>query len=280
MPTWRCTSWDRRFACGNVVEALDPTAVFCDSFGIRRRRPDLDLLHELGHAFRALPYENLTKLIKKHRGDDGERQRLPPEVLDDHLRHGTGGTCFALTTLFTGVLTQLGYPCRPVLCDMRHAPDSHCALVVELATGPHLLDPGYLLHRPLLIEHAQPTTEQTAQLVKSSPDGSTYDLRTFGTWRYRVKLAPVSPSQFQSLWLASFDWTMMNGIFVCASHGDGYTYVHNHRLRWRSQADKENRNIRGNEAEALQSRFGISPAITEQAFQLLAEQRTARSVSE
>jgi hypothetical protein len=82
------------------------------------------------------------------------RRRGPAEVVADHLRWGTGGTCFALTETFLTVLRRLGYRCRPVLCDMKAGADTHCAVLIELPEGPHLMDPGYLLHRPLPLPRA------------------------------------------------------------------------------------------------------------------------------
>jgi arylamine N-acetyltransferase len=256
---------------------IDPAEAFCDSFAIRPRRPDQDLLDELGLAFARLPYENLTKLIKKHRLPPGpERRRLPAEVIEDHIASGAGGTCFALTTLFGAVLERLGFRCRPAMCDMRNRPDSHCALVVELGSGPHLVDPGYLLHRPLPLSAQQPETliGPGARLL-ASPQGTSFDLYTYDTWRYRLKLEPVSAARFRQIWDASFDWTMMNGVHICASIPDGYAYVHNHRMRLLEGDGKRNQSIRGDEAAALAARFGISPTVVEEAYRLVAEARAS-----
>jgi arylamine N-acetyltransferase len=257
---------------------IDPAEAFCDSYSIRPRRPDRELLDELGLAFARLPYENLTKLIKKHQLPPGpERRRLPAEVIEAHIDSGAGGTCFALTTLFGAVLERLGFRCRPALCDMRNRPDSHCTLLVELDAGLHLLDPGYLLHRPVPLSAQPETTVGPGARLLASPDGASFDLYTYDTWRYRLKLEPVSAARFQTIWDASFDWTMMNGVHVCAATPDGYAYVHNHRMRLREGEGKHNQSIRGHETAALAIRFGISPTVVEEAYRLVAEARSGSS---
>ena len=67
-----------------------------ESFRLVKVRPDVDGLHEIYEDFRHLPYENFTKLLRKHSGDPPSSwPRLPSEVVRDHLRFKTGGTCFA-----------------------------------------------------------------------------------------------------------------------------------------------------------------------------------------
>ncbi|MFN2167330.1 MAG: hypothetical protein ACK2U9_13830, partial [Anaerolineae bacterium] len=103
-----------------------------DHFRILPRARDQDLLWEVGEAFTHLPYENLTKLIRKHDPESRERRRGPTVVVRDHLRWGTGGTCFALTETFLSVLRRVGYSCRPVMCDMKAGADTHCAVWIDL----------------------------------------------------------------------------------------------------------------------------------------------------
>ncbi len=247
---------------------------FCDHFGVRPQRPDRDLLHELGHLFSRLPYENLTKLIKKHRFPPGPiRRRLPDEVLAEHLTHGAGGTCFALTHLFASVLERLKFQCFPVLCDTRHRPDNHCALIVLLDSEPHLVDPGYLLHEPVPLASTADGAARVA-LVPGDPVGAAYDLYTYGTRRYRVKMEAVRAEKFFAVWDASFEWTMMNGVHLCSAAGDGYAYVHNHKLCLRD-GQARTLNIRGSESSVLARRFGIDPEVIEQAYQVVAAARIA-----
>jgi arylamine N-acetyltransferase len=255
------------------------TTTFLDHWGIRPEQGDRALLHRLGQAFAALPYENLTKLIKKHRLPPGPaRRRLPAEVLADHLEQGTGGTCFALIELFAAVLGDLGYRCRPVLCDTRRRADSHCALLVHLDGGPTLLDPGYLVHEPLPLPGPGQTCQRGAVSLAADPRGG-FELVSYGVRRYRLKLEAVSPRRFVALWDSSFDWTMMNGVHVCAARESGYAYLHGSKLRLQSSVGKQTLNLRGDEVQQIARRFGIAPGVVEQAYRL-ARRRPESEVSD
>jgi len=252
----------------------DPAAAFIDHFRLRPARRDERALAEVGAAFAQLPYENLTKLLKKHApAAAGDRRRMPAEVLQDHLELGSGGTCFALTRLFELVLERLGFRCHAALCDMRHATDSHCALVVELGHRRVLLDPAYQLHRPLPLPDEAPFSERElavgrAQLVARG-DGSC-DLATGGRWRYRLKLAPVDHPRLDALWLASFGWTMMDNIHICRAEEHGYAYVHGNKLRLQRRGDKQTLNLRGQQEQQLAERFGLAEPLIRRAYQLAA----------
>lgn len=252
---------------------------FLDHCGIVPRGPDRDLMHELGVAFSRLPYENLTKLIKKHSLPPGpERRRLPQEVITDHLAHGTGGTCFALTRLFSAVLERLCLASFPVLCHARHRRDGHCALVVLLDGDPHLVDPGYLVHEPLPLT-GDGVASGAARVVAADRDDGTFELFTHDVLRYRFHLEPVSVARFEAVWDDSFEWTMMNGLHLCVPRDGGYAYLHNHKLCLRGGASRANLNIRGHELEELAQRFGIAETVSGQALSLLAEARSRQSAA-
>ena len=257
---------------------------FCDHFGIRPTRVDRDLLIAVGQAFARLPYENITKLLKKHAAEPGaQRRRLPAEVLRDHVSLGAGGTCFALTELFAVVLHRFGYQAWPVLCDTRHRAANHCALIVgDAQQGLMLLDPGYLLHEPVSLPQAGGPGEKMhgpTRLVLSGESGGhrVFDLHTYDTWRYRFRAAAVSPPEFEAAWDASFDWTMMDNIHLCAAHEQGYAYVHGGKLRLRDATSKQTLNIRGNEPAAVAERFGMDEDLVRRAYELVERARQAAS---
>lgn len=248
---------------------------FVDHFGISPKAADRDLLVALGAAFAALPYENLTKLIRKYeRAAAEDPRRLPAEVMGEHLALGAGGTCFSLTRLFAAVLARFGYRSRPVLCDMRNRPDNHCALLVESDSGPLLLDPGYLLHEPVPLQQGE-LRKPDSRIVRAG-EGA-FDLITYGTFRYRLKTAQVNAERFDAVWRDSFDWTMMNDVHLSRAEGGGYAYVHGHKVRLKTERGKENLNIRGREAEALAWRFGLDQSLVEHAYTLVAASRERRS---
>ncbi len=224
---------DEQHADDRVAEA------FLDHFDLRPRARDRQTLEAIGAAFARLPYENLSKVLRKHdeqteqTGGASARRRLPQRVFDEHLALGAGGTCFALTRLFSAVLTRLGYRSRVALCD---------------------------------------TSRGEARLERVADDR--YELYTYGRRRYELKLAKVDMARFEAVWDASFDWTMMNGVHVCAADEDGgYAYLHGHKLRLQGVADKRTLNLRGREVDELATRFGLAPALIERAYQLVERAR-------
>jgi arylamine N-acetyltransferase len=268
-----------------VNEIREPAAnadAFIDHFGIRSGARSEDLLREVSRALEAFPYENLSKLIKKHRLPPGpQRRRLPGEVLEDHIRLGAGGTCFALTHLLRGVLERLGLDAFTVLCDTRHQRANHCAVVVVIDDRPLLVDPGYLLYEPLALEHLQQESPRPGdhaarpgtRLVTNQEDGRSADLFTFDTWRYQVRLEPVPIERFLQVWDASFEWTMMNGVHLCMRSGPGYLYVNGIKLNIRGEDRGESINIRDREAEVLSRQLGIDPRLIAEGYALM---RSAR----
>ena len=254
--------------------------IFCDHFAIRSGRRERDVVAEVGEALSRLPYENLTKLIKKQRFPRGpERRRLPDEVMADHLSLGSGGTCFALIRLAGDVLSRLDVQWWPVLCDTPHRPANHCATVVSSGGREFLLDPGYLLFEPVPLDGGE-LFGHGKQLLLKAVSTDVVELWTFGTLRYRLHRAPTSPEVFDSAWDASFDWTMMRGAHLCVPQGDGYAYMHNRTLCLRGGAERDNVSLRGREALELNRRFGLDGSVVREAFsivdQLRAEARSER----
>jgi arylamine N-acetyltransferase len=206
---------------------LDPLAppvdtVLLDDF-LRARhlhsdQPATELLEPLATAFAALPYENLTKIIRANEtGSAAEARRHPAEVLRDHQRLGTGGTCFALTATLLHLVRSLGLPSEPLLADRRYGPDTHCALLVWLGGRPHLLDPGHLSVRPVPLPEVGEVRLPTAfnEVVLTAREGGRkVDLHTLQqkqrTCRLTFKAQPSDAGEFLRAWDASFDWDMMH----------------------------------------------------------------------
>jgi hypothetical protein len=252
--------------------------IFCDHFAIRTRGRDEEVLADVGASLARLPYENLTKLIKKQRFPAGpERRRLPSEVMTDHLAVGAGGTCFALTRLVGEVLARLGIDSWPVLCDTPHRPANHCASVVLCAGREYLLDPGYLVFAPVALDEPGDRSGRL-QLRTVAPD--VVELWTFGKLRYRLHRQPASPAVLEAAWDASFDWTMMRGAHLCVPNGDGYAYMHNRTLCLRGGSERGNVSLKGREGAELARRFGLRETVVSEAFavvdRLRAESRGSR----
>jgi len=255
------------------------TEIFFKHFELVGQRPSLQHLQSILAAFGHLPYENLSKIIKLNRhGDSPERLRLPDEVIDDHRRWQLGGTCFSLTYFLQSILMNTGYVCYPVMADMRAGRNVHCAMIVVLDGAKHLVDPGYVLDRPLLIDPQRARVHHTditgVELVYDAALCS-FHLYTFSRletkWRYTFIDRPTPLPEFLSHWQASFQRNGMHGLCLSRASGDELIYIHSGFMRESSWQGKRNFNIRQTLHSTIEARFGIPAEFVEQAQTALQE---------
>lgn len=271
----------------SVTIQLDPHAfsktfqAFHHHFNIIPKAPELDYLAELIGHFARFPYENLSKIIRYHRYfDEPVRIRLPDAVLEEYRKFGTGGTCFSLTFFFYTLLTQSGFVCYPVLADMPWGENVHCAVVVILDRQPFLVDPGYLLHRPLEISQDKPKLYKSpvsgVELIGKGND--VFELYTFTKtqtkWRYRFKNVPASMDTFLKYWLESFKWNSMHGLCLTKVEKNRMVYIHKTFMRETDFQNKKNYNIKQNYHHTIHEVFGIDPQYIEEALSALKSNMT------
>lgn len=153
--------------------------IFLGHFKLPSGDPDIDMLSRIVECYSNLPYENLTKIIKKFTAPSpDERLRGPVEVMTGYVNDRTGGTCFSLTYCLGSMLASAGYRSYPVMADMKR-PNIHCALVVELGGRRLLVDPGYLLGEPVELGAVPVRVATTFGTVEIKPRGrESYDLFT------------------------------------------------------------------------------------------------------
>ena len=241
--------------------------MFMEHFGIPSGDPGLDMLRAIVCSYSSIPYENLTKIIKKFTAPGNvQRLRGPEEVMDGFIERHTGGTCFSLTYCLGAILTGAGYECYPVMADMSR-PNIHCALVVELNGRRYLVDPGYLLGEPVELSGSTAAVNTSFGKVELRPRaGERYDLFTVTggeiKWRYRVRTVPVPRSHFLKYWQESFSLPMMNSIQLTKLTERGHLYIRNHHLRLRRGDEKLNENIRSELELRIEREFGIPGSIT------------------
>lgn len=190
---------------------------FCTRYGIDSSAPQKTVVEQTARAFSMVPYENLTKIIKTDALVNHQSAlRFPDEVLSDHLRWGTGGTCFSLTAAIIAVYGALGIEAQPLLADRHYGTDTHCGLVVMHENATLLIDPGYLFFVPTPLPEI--TTVAVAlgyTTIELCPidGGRRVELVTIvkGSRKLRLtyKRAPVDPETFVKAWEASFAWEMM-----------------------------------------------------------------------
>ena len=252
------------------ISALAPgnvTGLFVAHFEVSPGEPGLELLRALVKSFSVIPYENLTKIIKKFTSPGlTERLRGPEEVLTGYIERHTGGTCFSLTYCLGAVLTGAGYRCHPVMADMTQ-PNIHCALLVHLDGRRYLVDPGYLLGEPVELGTERVSVPTSFGKVELRPRaGEQYDLFTVSgddvRWRYRVRTAQVPRSLFVRYWQQSFSLPMMNSMQLTRLTDSGHLYVRDHHLRLRRGGEKLNENIRADLERRIEREFGIPAEIT------------------
>ncbi len=237
-----------------------------------------ELLSQIARAFSRIPYENLTKIIKHAaQGSALRARRGPLEVVQDHVDHGTGGTCFSLTAAMLHVVRFFGWPAEPILADRRYGPNTHCAMLVWLDNTPHLLDPGYLIVHPIALPTSgdlrAPTEFNELSLV-ARDGGARLDLFTLHqdrkTYRLTYRTAPVDAGEFLRAWDASFDWEMMHYPVLTRVAGGNQIYMQGNRLQLRDVEQVRRLEVDPVQlAATIAAEFGIDPRISAKALEVL-----------
>ena len=248
--------------------------LFFGHFDIASGDPDLDMLKAVVSSYAEVPYENVTKIIRKfNEPDPNLRLRGPEEVIKGFVESHTGGTCFSLTWCLGSILSDAGYKCYPAMADMKRR-NIHCALVVRVGARKYLVDPGYLLGDPVELTGDSVIIPTTFGKVELRPRGAaSYDLFTIAggekSWRYRLRTTPVSKSTFFRHWQASFSLPMMNSLQLTKLTDVGQLYLRDHHLRLRREDTKFTENIRADLEQRIEAEFGIPGDITAEARGLI-----------
>ncbi|MBN1984257.1 MAG: arylamine N-acetyltransferase [Chitinivibrionales bacterium] len=241
----------------------------------------VEYLSHLAHAFSAIPYENLTKILKMGvEKNPLTSRREPDEVIDDHIRFGTGGTCFSLTTTFYSIVKSAGWQAAPILADRSFGENTHSALLVWIDGRAHLLDPGYLIVNPI------PLDITCSRVIKTSfndlvliphTDSKKIDLCTEqnGERKYRLtfKTDPVDMGDFVKAWHGSFKNSMMRYPVVTRLVNDRQLYLQQDKLVERGRNFNQRRKLTQQESViAIADKFGIDASIVRKALLMLQSQ--------
>jgi arylamine N-acetyltransferase len=209
---------------------------FLKHFNIQKNTPSLNLLKSITHAFSQIPYENITKIIKKR--DHNPSFRLPDELFEGFLAHETGGTCFSLTFFLYHLISQCGFIAYPIMAHRSYGTNTHCALVVIMENRRYLLDPGFLVDQPILMDsHVTVTTHTRFNILVLSPNQPTgnYTMATVQNGqqkeRYQFEDDPVSWEGFEKHWHDSFNWSGLNQPVITKVVGDKQIYVRGKHAR-------------------------------------------------
>jgi len=170
----------------------------------------LDALHA-AHINR-VPFENATKIVKAARAGSAESaMRGPVEFWEEHLRWGSGGTCFAATSAYQFLLRYLGFKSEVIFCHLpAHEPDAHIALLVETEQGRVLVDVGYALPAPLPLPARTALRRRTPYYDLEIRRGPQEEYLVFSEddrgqrFRYRFTPGATSEAHFAVAWRKTF----------------------------------------------------------------------------
>ena len=229
-------------------------------------------------AFAGLPYENITKIIKhEESGSSRQARRYPEEVIRDHIRWGAGGTCFSLTSALLHLVRSLGWKAEYILADRRYGQNTHCALIVWIDSLPHLLDPGFLVVRPIPLpsEGAREMETQFNRLVLVPGETpgriSLHTVRqNKKVYRLTYRTSPVDDGEFGRAWDASFYWDMMKYPLLTRAVESKQIYLKGSRMQISGAGTAEKQNIHMDElTEKISSAFRIHPSLIARAVSIL-----------
>lgn len=209
-------------------EALE----FLRDFSFDGTRPSLEHIGEVSRYFSRLPYENISKILKRAETAGEERLRLPDEVTHDHLAWHLGGTCFSLTYFLCGIYTLLGYDAQPLICHLNWAENTHAAIAIQFQGARYLVDPGYMIFRPLPLRKSNVQSRLSAETgisLRFNPEEDEYAVYTYRqrqfVRRYRFNDTPVQWDKFADHWQESFDLPGMNDLTLTRVEGREMIFV-------------------------------------------------------
>jgi arylamine N-acetyltransferase len=251
---------------------------FMAHFGIAPEGSPRRLLGSVVRAFASLPYENITKIIKREEfGSPEKARRYPEEVIHDHIAWGTGGTCFSLTSTLMQLVRSLGWEAEYILADRRYGQDTHCALHVSIDGTPHLLDPGYLIIDPIPL-HAESEreikTSFNSLVLTPEANQNRISLSTVQrgkqTYRLTYKTSPIDAGEFCKAWDASFGWEMMRYPLLARTANSKQIYLQGSRLQISDAESVERREIAMDELIAkIAAEFRIHPSVVARVVSIL-----------
>jgi arylamine N-acetyltransferase len=226
----------------------------------------------IARAFSLIPYENLTKVLS-HAHHESDPIRTPEMVLADHAQWRAGGTCFSLTATLLALVRSLGLRAEPILADRPYGERTHSALLVWIEDQPHLVDPGFLLTKPIPLGQTEPTHTSTPfnAVILTPQSGDKLALATDqqGKIVHRLifRTSPADAGEFLSAWRDSFSFDMMHYPLLTKIEHDRQLYLQGKRLQVRSKTDLQTRRLAKEELESvICGMFGLAPILAKEAL--------------
>ena len=254
---------------------------FMSEFKFDGKRPSLDHIASIARYFSRLPYENISKILKKGSIDSDQRLRLPDELTHDHFAWHLGGTCFSLTYFLCGIYTLLGYDARPLICHLNWGENTHSAVVLQYAGIRYLVDPGYMIFNPIELKKINVQSfisAETGLSLRFDPDVDEYALYTYRknqfVRRYRFVDQGISWEQFEKFWEQSFELPGMNDLTLTRIEGNEMLFVQGDFVKITSPENIEKIREADLAEKMIKERFGIPLEKLEEARLLLKRSAT------
>lgn len=240
-------------------------------FNMGKDENELSFLEHLLYKFSGLPYENASKIIKADY-DINNGFRFPSELVRDHIKDGTGGTCFSLVYLFKSLLDVCGFKSNLILADRTYGENTHTAIIIELGKELYLADPGYLLFKPIKLPGDAPVLYDIGHsTLYIEPVGNFFDVFTierkgYKKFRYRLKNEKISREDYLEAWQKSFEFEMMNHLVITKSIDNRQIYIRNNYFQNKTENEVLKKHITTEELVTITSHMGISEKIIKQAL--------------
>ncbi len=206
--------------------------VFLEHFNFSGTKPSLEHIAEISRYFSRLPYENISKILKRNQSLGRNRLRLPDEVTHDHFAWQLGGTCFSLTYFLCAIYAILGYKVQPLICHLNWGENTHSAVAIQYAGSRYLVDPGYMIFRPLPLTKSNIEARLSADTGLSLRFDTEHDEYAVYTYRkgqfvrrYRFNDSSVSWDQFANFWDKSFQLPGMDDLTLTRVEGQEMIFV-------------------------------------------------------
>lgn len=219
-------------------QLLDPSGFeqeilkFLNTFQFSGQKPSLDHIRSVAQYYSRLPYENISKILKRADHPVGQLFRLPDELLEDHYAWHAGGTCFSLTYLLMGIYRILGYDTDAIICDLNWGANNHSAVMIQFGGQRYLVDPGYMIFKPLALVQDNVQTRISAETgisLRYDQEDDLYSLYTFRkqqfTRRYSFHPKAVPLDQFSKFWKDSFELPGMDDLILTRVEDYEMTFI-------------------------------------------------------
>lgn len=243
-----------------------------------------------------LPYENLSKIVARHEGlTAGKRPEsmvsFSATWLEDHVRNGLGGTCFALTHWLKLRLDALGYSSAYLMADKRIEPNVHCGLVLWHDGRAWLLDPGYLIFEPIPLPRGGLSVETVVAphvvRIEDVAGGGRGGEDVWRLWtgprgglkhRFDFRREPVDAAEFQKHWEASYSWPMMAYPVLNRVQDGTQYYLQKNNLLVRTSEGGTMRKLSSTEVRNVATAiFGLPAGLVETALEILENAKRPRA---